>query len=125
MTTKETIVKELADAWVSKNPEAFRKYLHVDCHFKGPLMELNGLDEMVESIKDCPFESSCQNVELVIQGDKVVNVFDWAVTAPFQKTIPCVEVLDFEGDKVKRSRFFFDTALLPVEVVEQMSQQAA
>ena len=35
-------------------------------------------------------------------------------------TIPMVEVMEFEGDKVKRARLFFDSALFPAEVKEQM-----
>jgi hypothetical protein len=31
-----------------------------------------------------------------------------------------VEVMEFEGDKVKRARLFFDSALFPAEVKEQM-----
>ncbi|MGH1457132.1 MAG: nuclear transport factor 2 family protein [Alphaproteobacteria bacterium] len=122
---KEEIVKELAQAWVSGDTDVFRKYLHADFHFKGPIMETNSLNEMLSSMEECPFESSCQNSELIIQGDKVVNIFDWAVTAPFQANIPCVEVMRFEGDLVKSSLLFFDTALMPAEFKEEMEKQAA
>ncbi|PCJ98135.1 MAG: hypothetical protein COA45_08255 [Zetaproteobacteria bacterium] len=125
MTTKQDIAKELVDAWSTKNEAIVRKYLHADFHFKGPMMESNGLEECIASMANCPFESSCQNSEMIEQGDQVVHVFDWVVTAPFQATIPTVEVMKFEGDQVKKSRMFFDTALFPVEFLEQMKQQAA
>tara|TARA_R110002072_G_scaffold5353_9_gene34834 strand:+ start:1323 stop:1697 length:375 start_codon:yes stop_codon:yes gene_type:complete len=122
---KEEIVRELAQGWVEKDEAVFRKHMSADFHFKGPMMESHGLDEMFASMEACPFESSCQNSELVIQGDNVVNVFDWVVTKPFLATIPCVEVMAFDGNKVKKSRLFFDTAQLPKEFVEQMMKIAA
>ena len=123
--TKEEIVNALTEAWVNVDEAAFRKYLHKDFDFVGPMMETHGLDAMLDAIKSCPFEDSCEKKDLIIQGDKAVNVFDWVVTAPFVATIPCVEVINFEGDQVRSSKLFFDTALLPQEVKEQMQQMAA
>ena len=125
MTTKEDIVRELSTAWFAKNKEPFRKYLHESFQYKDPLFEVNGKENSIASMDDCPFEGKVENVELVAQGDRVVNIFDWVVTAPFQATIPCVEILTFEGDKVKSSRSYYDTALYPAEFVEEMKQQAA
>jgi len=65
-------------------------------------------------------QSRCENSEMVEQGDKVVHIFDWIVTAPFTGTIPSVEVMEFAGDKVKQSRLFYDTALFPAELAEAM-----
>lgn len=125
MTTKQDIAKELVEAWVTKNEEVIRKYLHVDFHMKGPMMELNSMEECVASMDGSPFESTCQNSEMIEQGDSVVHVFDWVVSAPFQATIPTVEVMEFAGEKVKTSRLYYDTAILPADFVEQMQQQAA
>lgn len=125
MTTKQDIAKELVEAWVTKNIEVIRKHLHADFHMKGPMMEINSMEECVASMDGCPFESTCQNSEMIEQGDNVVHVFDWVVTAPFQATIPTVEVMGFVGEKVKTSRLYYDTAILPAEFIEQMKQQAA
>lgn len=125
MTTKQAIVEALAQAWVTKDDIVFRKYMHVDVRMDGPMMAFESLDDLLDSMKDCPFESTCQNSDIIVQGDKVVHVFDWVVTAPFQATIPTVEVMAFEGDKVKKSRLFYDTAILPADFIEQMKQQAA
>lgn len=125
MTTKKDIVSELSDAWFTKKKDVFRKYLHEDFQYKCPAMEINGRDNAIASMDESPFEGRMENVTLVEQGDKVVNIFDWVVTAPFQATIPCVEVVTFEGDKAKSSRAYFDTALYPEEFVEQMKQEAA
>lgn len=125
MTTKQDIVEALAQAWITKDASVFRKYMHVDMHMEGPMIAFESLDDFLDSIKGCPFESLCQNSDIIVQGDKVVHVFDWVVTAPFQATIPFVEVMVFEGDKVKTSRSFFDTAIFPADFIEQMKQQAA
>ena len=46
-------------------------------------------------------------------------------TVPFQATIPMVEVMEFEGDKVKRARLFYDSALFPAEVKTQILGEKA
>ena len=124
MTTNKEIVKELSEAWFSKNEGTFRKYLHADFQFKDPMMEVNGIEDVIASLKECPFESSMENAVLLSQNDKVVNIFDWVVTAPFQANIPCVEIVTFEGDKVISSRCYYDTALLPAEFLAEMQQAA-
>lgn len=125
MTTKEEIVKELSAAWFAKNKEPFRKHLHADFHYKDPILEINGKDNAIASMDECPFEGAMENVSLVAQGDRVVNIFDWIVKAPFQARIPCVEIVTFDGDKVKSSRSYYDTALYPSEFVEEMKKMAA
>lgn len=125
MTTNEEIVRELSEAWFAKNKEPFRKHLHADFQYKDPIMEINGKDNAIASMDECPFEGAIENVELVARGDKVVNIFDWVVTAPFQARIPCVEIVTFDGDKVKSSRSYYDTALYPAEFIEEMKQQFA
>jgi hypothetical protein len=54
----------------------------------------------------CPFEFTNENCEVIVEGKNLVHIFDWKVTAPFQVTIPMVEVIEFEGEKVKHARMF-------------------
>jgi ketosteroid isomerase-like protein len=119
------VAKQMTEAWVRKDEGAFRACLHPDYSFKGPMMEMKSANEAVEFMKRCPFESTSENCEVVVEGNTLVHVFDWTVTAPFQATIPMVEVMEFEGEKVKRSRLFFDSALFPAEVKEQMMAATA
>lgn len=118
MQTKSEIARTLLNAWTEKDEATIRQHLHEDLHFKGPMMELHSVDECIASMIDSPFQSSCDSSELVEQGDTVVHIFNWNISAPFVATIPAVEVLEFSGDKVKKSRLFFDTAQLPGEVAE-------
>jgi hypothetical protein len=115
MTDLVEIAKKLDTAWRTKDEVALQKLLHKDYHFKGPMMEMKGAKEAIELMKNCPFESKTENCEVVVQDNKLVHIFDWNVTAPFQASIPVVEVLEFEGDKVRKSRLFFDTAKMPAQ----------
>ena len=114
------VAKEMTQAWERKDEEGFRACLHPDYSFKGPMMDMKSANEAVEFMKRCQFESTSENCEIVAEGNTVVHVFDWRVTAPFKANIPMVEVMEFEGEKVKRARLFFDSALFPAEVKEQM-----
>jgi hypothetical protein len=84
------------------------------------MMEMKGIDEAVELMKNCPFESRNENSEVVVQDNKLVHIFDWIVTAPFQETIPMVEVMEFEDSKLKKARLFFDTAKFPAQAMDSM-----
>ncbi len=119
------VAKQMTEAWARKDEAAFRACLHPDYSFKGPMMEMKSANEAVEFMKRCPFESTSENCEVVVEGNTLVHVFDWNVSAPFTATIPMVEVMEFEGEKVKRSRLFFDSALFPAEVKEQMMAATA
>ena len=120
MSTMIDVAKQMTAAWQQKDEAAFRACLHDDYSFKGPMMEMNNADEAVDMIKRCAFEHTIENCEVVVEGKTLVHIFDWKVTAPFQATIPMVEIMEFEGDKVKRARLFFDSALFPAEIKEEI-----
>ncbi len=118
MTDYRAIVEKMTTAWNDKNETLLRSLLHDDYKGTCPAMEINSPDECVEFMKNCPFEGSCENHEIIVEGNKVVNAFDWVVTAPFQATIPMVEIMNFEGDKLKNSKMYYDTSLIPAEFAE-------
>ena len=63
---------------------------------------------------------------MIVEGTNLVHIFDWKVTAPVQATIPMVEVMKFEGKKMKRARLVFDSAQFPAEIKDKMvAEQAA
>ncbi|MDX1411586.1 MAG: nuclear transport factor 2 family protein [Nitrospirales bacterium] len=125
MSTLIDVAKQMTEAWGRKDETTFRACLHPDYSFKGPMMEMKSANEAVDFMKRCPFESTSENCEVVVEGNTLVHVFDWNVSAPFTATIPMVEVMEFEGKKVKRSRLFFDSALFPAEVKEHMMAATA
>ncbi len=126
MSTLTDVAKRMTKAWEDRDEAAFRACLHDDYSFKGPMMEMKSANEAVEFMRRCAFEFTNTNCEVVVEGKTLVHVFDWNVTAPFQATIPMVEVMEFEGDKVKRARLFYDSALFPAEVkVQILGEKAA
>ncbi len=126
MSTLTDVAKRMTKAWEDRDEAAFRACLHDDYSFKGPMMEMKSANEAVEFMMSCAFEFTNTNCEVVVEGKTLVHVFDWNVTAPFQATIPMVEVMEFEGDKVKRARLFYDSALFPAEVkVQILGEKAA
>ena len=125
MSTLVDVAKKMTKAWEDKDEAAFRACLHDDYTFKGPMMEMNSANEAVEFMNRCSFECTSENCEVVVEGQTLVHIFDWKVTAPFQATIPMVEVMEFEGEKLRRARLFFDSALFPAEVKAQMMVKTA
>ena len=125
MSTILDVAKQMTDAWTRKDEEGFRECLHDEYLFKGPMMEFKSPNEAVEFMHRCPFESTSENCEVVVEGNTLVHIFNWNVTAPFKANIPMVEVLEFASGKVKRARLYFDPALFPAEVKEQMMAATA
>jgi ketosteroid isomerase-like protein len=120
MTDLKNTLEKITAAWEAKDEAAMREFLHDDYHFKGPMMELNGPDECIDCMKNFPFEGTNENIEMITEGNKVVQVWDWVITQPFQERIPMVEVLEFEDGKIIKGRMFFDTNLFPAAIFEQM-----
>ena len=125
MSTLTDVAKRMTKAWEDRDEAAFRACLHDDYSFKGPMMEMKSANEAVEFMRRCAFEFTNTNCEVVVEGKTLVHVFDWNVTAPFQATIPMVEVMEFEGDRVKRARLFYDSALFPAAVKAQILGEKA
>ncbi len=126
MSTLTDVAKRMTKAWEDRDEAAFRACLHDDYSFNGPMMEMKSANEAVEFMRRCVFEFTNTNCEVVVEGKTLVHVFDWNVTAPFQAIIPMVEVMEFEGEKVKRARLFYDSALFPAEVkVQILGEKAA
>jgi len=128
MSDLKAILEKVNAAWDAKDEAVIRQYFHKEYSFKGPMMEINGVDQCIEFMKMCPFEGGNENCEMITEGNTVVQSLDWVVTAPFQARIPMMEVVKFEDGKIKESRMLFDTALFPAEFVaamEAMRGQAA
>lgn len=119
MTNNTEIVKEMMKAWEDKDEATVRSFLHDDYLGNCPMMGAIGADECVEFMKNCPYEGKSVNHEIIAEGDKVAQSFDWVITSPFKATVPMVEILKFDSGKVKTSKMYFDTALFPAEDNEQ------
>ena len=120
MTTAIDVVKNYNRAFESKDAEALKPLIHPAYTFKGPMMEMNGRDQMLAFLQTCPFSFKNQNVKFVAQGNTVVQTFDWQMTAPFKASIPMCELLEVENGQIKSGRLFYDTGAFPKEAQEMM-----
>lgn len=117
MTDIKEKILALDAAWKSKDEAKLREILHDDYQFTGPFMSFNGVDQAVFAMKFFPFVAESENREIIVEGHKAAHAFDWVVSAPFQGTISIVELLEFEGEKLKKGRMIFDTKQFPAEVM--------
>ncbi len=114
------IVKKMNSIIESKDMNAYREILHPNYTFKGPMMTMNSRDEAVEFMSSCPFKFRHENCIFVSEGNTVVHMFDWVVEAPMQGRFRMAESVVIEGDKIRSVEMFFDTAIFPKEMMEEM-----
>jgi hypothetical protein len=117
MSNMKEAVMKMDKAWGEKDETAFRALIHDDYTFQSPMSALKSADEAIALLKIFPFTANTKNHEFIIEDNKVVHVFDWEATAPFQKTIPMTEIVEFDGGKAKKVRLFYDTGLFPQDVM--------
>ncbi|MDP2206489.1 MAG: nuclear transport factor 2 family protein [Alphaproteobacteria bacterium] len=115
-------VKKYNQAFEAKDVEAMRSLLNKNYHFKGPMTEMHGSDEMLGFMANCPFACSQQNLAFVAEGNKVVQTFDWVTIAPFKATVSMCEVLEVQDGQIKSAKLFYDSAAFPKEAQEMMQQ---
>ncbi|MDP3920686.1 MAG: nuclear transport factor 2 family protein [Candidatus Omnitrophota bacterium] len=122
MSANIEIVKQIAKAFQSKDKEGFRSLLHDRYTFQGPVMQMSSPDEAAEYLSKCPMVATYQNALYTSADDKVVQVFDWVVSEPFQETFRMCSVVTIKDGKVFREELIYDSAKFPKEFLEQMSQ---
>lgn len=112
------LVKRVNQALEAKDIKTYRSLLHSNYKFKGPMMEMNDPDEAAAIMEACPFTYRNENVVYISEGEKVVAVSDWVVTAPVKFSIHMAEYLTIKDGKILASELFFDTAKFPAEAME-------
>ena len=115
------LVKRVNKALEKKDIKAYRDLLHSNYRFRGPMMELNDPDEAAAVMEACPFTHHNENAVYLNDGDKVVVIFDWVVTAPVKFSIHMAECLTVKDGLIAASELFFDTAKFPPEAMEVMA----
>lgn len=116
------IVNKLDKAFREKDEATYADLLHPEYTFEGPMMRLNSKEEAVTFMKTCPFSFHNENSQYIVEGGKVIRLFDWVVTAPFEGRFRMAEYLFIENGKVRSTELFYDTAPFPKEAMQQMMQ---
>jgi hypothetical protein len=55
-------------------------------------------------------------------GNKVIQIFDWIVTEPFQNTFRMCSIVTIKDNKILKEELIYDSSKFPKEFLEQMSQ---
>ncbi len=123
MTAPIDLVKQYVEACGSKDVDTMGSLLHDSFTFAGPCMSFNSKEEMLGFMSQCPFECKHENTTFISEGAKVVQIFDWVVTKPFELTTRMCEVMTVEDGKIRSAELFYDSAKFPTEFMEQMKEQ--
>ena len=121
MANPNEIVNDYNAAFAKKDLSKVRSLLHDKFTFKGPLMQLKSPDEFMGMMQQCGFECRLENLQMVSEGERVVQIFDWICTAPFQANLRMSECLTIKDGKIFASELFYDSAKFPKEAMESMS----
>ncbi len=113
MSKSTELIQQYNENFQSKDIDKVRTLLHDEFTFTGPMMQFGNPDEFANAMREWGFDCRNENVQFVSEGNNVVQIFDWIVTAPFQVTISMCECFEIKDDKILSSKLFFDTAKMP------------
>lgn len=113
------LVKEAYRAWESKDIETLSKLLHKDYVAKMPGgMQIVGIEGAKECLAMCPFTCTSTNETYLVDGDKVMRIWDNLHGGPATFTMRMAELTIVKDGKIFANEAFFDSAAFPPEVQE-------
>lgn len=115
MATNSDIVKRMNAACLAKDYDTIATMLDSKYTFKDPSMSFDNPKDFIEFMKNCPFDGGFENVEMIEQGDKVVQTLDCVMTKPVAFRFRMCDILTFKNGKVISEEAFFDSAQFPEE----------
>lgn len=113
MTTPLDTVQAFYTAFAEKNWDKLHSLLSDDFSFRGSMASFDSPDAFIEAMRALPFEGQPEASRFIASGDQVVHSFVWNMTQPTQTSIHMCEVFEVEGDKVRRSDLYYDSAAMP------------
>lgn len=122
MPTNTEIVKKLYDACLKKDYDTIKAVVDPNYHLKDPMMELDGVNNLIEMIKGCP-DGKMENIVFVAEGDKVVGLFDGMPGDPKFPPMRMCSVITMKNGKVIAEEMFYDTAKIPADAIEDMKNK--
>ena len=113
MTTALDIAKAYYQAHDAKDPAAMRAMMTDDFRFKGPAMEANSPDELLQGMAEfgCSFTNTIHH--MAAAGDRVAVRFTCRFTQPASATLEMSEWLHVRDGKVCSAELFYDPAQMP------------
>lgn len=107
------IAKRFAQAFFDKDIDAIKDIVAENYSFKGPMMEMNSREELIDFIENLPFEVKEISSSYIEQGNQVVKICRDDFTVPPIGPQEMCEVLTFENGKIVKTQLFYDTAPFP------------
>ena len=104
----EAVCSAYLDAWTRKDLQGIAACLHPDVHFKGPMQELNGRDDVLASAQRIfllleRFETRAR----FVSRDRAMFAYDFVCGDPIG-VCPTAELVRFEDGLVRDIQLFFD-----------------
>lgn len=110
------LVKKAYAAWEKKDIEALKPLLHKDYKATMPGgMEIVGIEGAQKCLEFCPFDGHSENETYIVDGNRVVRIWDFVATSPVQFRARMAELNIVEDGKVIFNEAFFDSAAFPKE----------
>lgn len=107
------VVREFFHVINTGQLEKARDLMADDHIYHGPVFSTKNPDDYFRELMAFGMEFAVETHDLIATDHSVTHVSTLKVLSPVQASIPCCEVFDIENGKIRRQRFFFDTALFP------------
>lgn len=119
MSKQLELVKRAYEGWEGKKLEILQEVLHTD--YKGYVPGgyiIEGIEGAKNCIDSCPFEDHSENVSYIGEGDEIMRVWDYVVTAPTPFRMRMAELSVVKDGKIIKNEAFFDSAAFPKEAMD-------
>lgn len=104
------IVKRFGRAFFEKDIDAINSIVAENYWFKGPMMDINSREELVDFIRSMPMEGEEIQADYIEQNDKVVKVYTCDFSVPPVGCQELCELFTITDGKIAGNQLFYDTA---------------
>ncbi len=120
MADNAQVVRQLMDACMNKDFDTVRKLVHPQYTLKDPMMQLNGPEELIAMMRNCPGDGKMEDLTVIADGDRVASTF--TTTMPGGAPMRMCSVVRLENGKVRSEEMFYDSAKIPQEMKDAANQ---
>ena len=113
MNPSMTTVSNFYEAFGTQNWTKLRSLITDNFSFRGSMASFDNPDDFISAMSQLPFEGHPENSKFTADGSRVAHSFVWKMTSPTITDIHMCEVFEVEGDKVRSSELYYDSAAMP------------
>jgi hypothetical protein len=93
--------------------ETKRSLMCDDLRFRGPIMQADSADELLENVKQFGCDVRFTDIEMIEKGDVVMSFFTFNISKPFEGKFRMAERVQFRGGKVQSTELIYDARAFP------------